>query len=63
VHEGDSGEIVAELAERVHSAADQALREDLSVAKIERAIRRTAGGFVSERTRRRPMIMPVVLEA
>lgn len=63
VHEEDSAEMLAELAERVHDAADGALRDELSVAKIQKAVRRAAGGFVSEQTRRRPMIVPVVLEA
>ena len=33
------------------------------VEMLERDVRRAAGRFVSERTRRRPMIVPVVMEA
>ena len=33
------------------------------VEALEREVRRAAGRFVSERTRRRPMIVPVVMEA
>jgi ribonuclease J len=30
---------------------------------LSRAVRRTAGKFVSEQTKRRPMIVPVIMEA
>jgi ribonuclease J len=63
VHEKEATEVLDELGERIHDAADRALEDGLPVAKIERAVRRAAGGFVSERTRRRPMIVPVILEA
>jgi len=33
------------------------------VELLEKEVRRTVGRFVSERTRRRPMIVPVVMEA
>jgi ribonuclease J len=33
------------------------------IEALERAVRRAAGKFVSERTKRRPMIVPVVMEA
>jgi len=33
------------------------------VEQLEREVRRAAGKFVSERTKRRPMIVPVVMEA
>ena len=63
VHSQDAADMLADLGERVHGAASDALVDDLPLEKIERAVRRSAGGFVSERTRRRPMIIPVVLEA
>lgn len=62
VHEAGSTEMLDELASRVQDAASQALAEGLAGPRIERAVRRAAGGFVSERTRRRPMIVPVVIE-
>ena len=33
------------------------------VDQLEKEVRRTAGRFVNERTKRRPMIVPVVMEA
>ena len=50
----------AELAE-----AAQISKQTLSsiVDQLERDVRRAAGKFVSERTKRRPMIVPVVMEA
>jgi ribonuclease J len=33
------------------------------VDQLEREVRRVTGKFVSERTKRRPMIVPVVMEA
>jgi ribonuclease J len=33
------------------------------VETIQKVVRRSAGRFVNERTRRRPMIVPVVMEA
>ncbi len=63
VHEADATEMLDDLAHRVGDAVTEALAAGLALPKIERAVRRAAGGFVSERTRRRPMIVPVVLEA
>lgn len=63
IYEGDSAELLAELSERVGAAAKQALGEGGDLGRIEKAVRRAAGSFVAERTRRRPMIVPVVLEA
>jgi mRNA degradation ribonuclease J1/J2 len=36
--------------------------EDVTVADLERVARRAAGRTVADRTRRRPMIVPVVRE-
>jgi len=59
----ESADLLADLAERVADTLTQALadgtRERPALAKV---IRRAAGGFVADRTRRRPMIVPVVLE-
>ncbi len=48
---------------QVRESTLKALDEGLEHKKIEKAVRRAAGGFVSEHTRRRPMIVPVVIEA
>jgi ribonuclease J len=36
---------------------------EVDLETIQRHVRRAAGRFVNERTRRRPMIVPVVMEA
>lgn len=63
IYEPEAGELLGELAARVRNAAEKALADGADVAGIERAVRRASGGFVSDKTRRRPMIVPVVLEA
>jgi ribonuclease J len=63
IHEPESGDLLAELAERVRGGVERALADGADLAGLQRATRRAAGGFVSERTRRRPMIVPAVLEA
>lgn len=54
----DEGE--ARVAETVEAAFAAGTRD---VELLEKEVRRTVGRFVSERTRRRPMIVPVVMEA
>ena len=45
-------------------AVERALAEGVrDIEALERDVRRAAGKFVNERTRRRPMIVPVVMEA
>lgn len=62
VHVPESSELLAELAERVRGAVEEALAEDPH-GDLVRTVRRSAGSFVADRTRRRPMIVPVVLES
>jgi ribonuclease J len=59
----EAGAVLGELEDRVRKAVDKALGEDADLKQVEKAVRRAAGGFVSEKTRRRPMIVPVVLDA
>lgn len=63
VHEEDAAGLLGDLGQRVHEAATKGLEGNQDRKKLEKSVRRAAGGFVSERTRRRPMIVPVVLEA
>ena len=63
IYEPEAGDLLAELAERVRNSVEKALADGADVSGIERAVRRASGGFVSDKTRRRPMIVPVVLEA
>jgi len=63
IYEPEAGEVLDELSSRVRNAVDKALNDTADVAGIERAVRRASGGFVADKTRRRPMIVPVVLEA
>ena len=48
------------LVDRDEKALAEGVRD---VEALEREARRATGRFVSERTRRRPMIVPVVMEA
>ena len=54
----DEGE--ARVAEALEAAITAGTRD---VELLEKDVRQTVGRFVSERTRRRPMIVPVVMEA
>lgn len=62
VYEAESEELLSDMLERVKGAVRKAMSEGSDRAGLERAMRRASGGFVSDRTRRRPMIVPVVLE-
>jgi len=63
VHAPEAEELLGEAAERVRVAVEKAFANGVhDVESLEREVRSTTGRFVSERTRRRPMIVPVVLE-
>lgn len=64
VEREDSAEIVEAVTERVRTNVAAALRDgERNRASLERVVRKAAGSAVSELTRRRPMIVPVVIEA
>jgi ribonuclease J len=64
VYAPEAEELLDEACDRVAVAVERALGNGVrDVEGLEREVRRAAGQFVSERTRRRPMIVPVVMEA
>jgi ribonuclease J len=64
VYAPEAEDLLDEACDRIAAAVETALAAGVSdVEALERDVRRAAGKFVSERTRRRPMIVPVVMEA
>ena len=63
VYAPEAEDLLDEACERVAQAAEAALANGIrDIEALEREVRRAAGKFVSERTKRRPMIVPVVME-
>jgi ribonuclease J len=64
VYAPEAESMLDEARDAVAKAVTQALRGGMrDVDALEREVRRAAGRFVGERTRRRPMIVPIVMEA
>ena len=60
----DTSPCTDEACDTVASAVEAAIASGVrDVEALEREVRRAAGRFVSGRTKRRPMIVPVVMEA
>ena len=56
--------LLEEAADAVRRAVADAHDHDaFDIESLQRTVRRAAGKFVSDKTKRRPMIVPVVLEA
>jgi ribonuclease J len=56
--------LLSECAIEVERGIKEAFEHDATdIESLQRAVRKAAGRFVSDRTKRRPMIVPVVLEA
>jgi len=63
VYAPEAEDLLDEACDRVSAAVETALENgERDVEALERDVRRAAGRFVNERTRRRPMIVPVVME-
>ena len=60
----EAEDLLDEACDTVAAKVELALSEGVrDVEQLEREVRRAAGKFVSERTKRKPMIVPVVMEA
>ncbi|MCX7621053.1 MAG: ribonuclease J [Acidimicrobiales bacterium] len=64
VYAPEAEDLLDQCAERVREAVKEAFaHEATDIESLQRYVRRAAGRFVNEQTRRRPMIVPVVMEA
>ena len=64
VYAPEAEPLLAECADEVRQAVKEAFAENATdIEALSRVVRRAAGKFVSDRTKRRPMIVPVVMEA
>ena len=64
VYAPEAEDLLDECADEVRKAIAEAVEQQaLDIESLQRHVRRAAGKFVNERTRRRPMIVPVVMEA
>jgi len=64
VYAPEAEPLLAECADEVRQAVKEAFAENATdIEALSRVVRRAAGRFVSDRTKRRPMIVPVVMEA
>jgi ribonuclease J len=64
VYAPEAEELLDEGCDRIAAAVEKSLADGLrDVDGLEREVRKVAGKFVNERTKRRPMIVPVVMEA
>jgi ribonuclease J len=64
VYAPEAEPLIAECADAVRQAIKEAFAKGATdIEALQRAVRRAAGKFVNETTKRRPMIVPVVMEA
>jgi ribonuclease J len=63
VYAPEAEDLLDEACDTVATSVERALADGVrDVEALEREVRRSAGRFVNERTKRRPMIVPVVME-
>jgi len=65
VYAPEAEELLDECADAVREAIGDVFAGSKTpdLDSLQRAVRRTAGRFVNDRTKRKPMIVPVVMEA
>jgi ribonuclease J len=64
VYAPEAEPLLAECADVVRQAIKEAFAKGATdIEALQRVVRRAAGKFVNESTKRRPMIVPVVMEA
>ena len=64
VYAPEAEDLLDEACDTVAATVEKSLANGVrDVENLERDVRRAAGKFVNERTKRRPMIVPVVMEA
>jgi ribonuclease J len=64
IHAPEAEDLLDEATEVVRVAVEEALTgEGRDIETLQQVVRRAAGRFVNQRTRRRPMIVPVIMEA
>jgi ribonuclease J len=64
IYEAEAEGLLDECEAAVADSVKSALSHDaVDIETLQRHVRRTAGRFVNERTKRRPMIVPVIMEA
>jgi ribonuclease J len=64
VHAPEAEPLLSECAEEVRQAVKESFAEGgTDIEALQKVVRRAAGRFVNESTKRRPMIVPVVMEA
>jgi ribonuclease J len=64
VYAPEADDLLDEGEAKIEEAIAEAFRKDaIDIENLQRVVRRSAGKFVSDRTKRKPMIVPVVMEA
>lgn len=63
VHATEAEDLLEEARQAVIAGIAEVVSEDLDIEALRRHARKALGVFVNQRTRRRPMIVPVIMEA